>query len=341
MTDNYAHYEEDNQYDFQPRQPISEVVMDGLVVLKIVKHCNDNIPTGVAGSLLGLDYDGVLEISYTYPLLGAKTLQEGENPSSDDIAGDEYQLMMMDMLEEVKVDNNCVGWYQSTNLGTICTNDLINDQYSYQSSDKLFTSTVVIIYDPILSKNGRLVLKAFRLSDKYMDMKRRNLNDFIPPEEILQELPIRIKNVGHVSAFLRCIQDTNKSEIDNDFNQLSLSSTDTYIEKYLEFLGNLMDEFVQEQQRFIQYSKGYSKNRVDHLKWLNRRVKENLERAEAGEEILSTRFEDSNLRPIPEAPPRTDALIELGQLTRYCDQINELVDSSLQKLVLTSQLSQS
>lgn len=328
--------QDNNNEENQQRQPIREVVVDGLAVLKIMKHCNDNIPTMVVGSLLGLDYNGILQISYTFPFLGAKT----DSNEIEEVAGEEYQVTMMRMLEEVDVDNNCVGWYQSTNLGTICTNDIVNYQYSYQSSDVLSTNTVVIVYDPILSKNGKLIMKAFRLSDKYMEIKRRNLNDYIPPSEILQELPIRIKNVGHVSAFLRCLQDSHKSEIDNDFFPLSLSSHDTYTEKYLEFLSSLLDDFVQEQQRFIQYSKNVSKPRQDHMKWLMRRFKENAERQEAGEEILPTRFEDSNLRQIPEAPPRTDLLLELGQLDRYCDQLNELVDNSLHKLVLTTQVSQ-
>lgn len=38
--------------DDQPREPIHEVVIDGLAALKILKHCNDNA-TSVAGSLLG------------------------------------------------------------------------------------------------------------------------------------------------------------------------------------------------------------------------------------------------------------------------------------------------
>ena len=38
--------------DDQPREPIHEVVIDGLAALKILKHCNDNA-SSVAGSLLG------------------------------------------------------------------------------------------------------------------------------------------------------------------------------------------------------------------------------------------------------------------------------------------------
>jgi translation initiation factor 3 subunit H len=334
---------EDGAGESQPRQPIREVLVDGLAALKIVKHCNDNIPTSVVGLLLGLDYSGVLEISYSFPVLGSNS-GGGDSAANaetgDELAREEYQEAMMRMLEQVDVDSNAVGWYLSTNFGATCTNDVITGQYSYQSTDMLSTNTVVIIYDPILSKNGKLVLRAFRLSDKYMDVKRRNANDFVAPNEIMQELPVKIKNVGHVAAYLRCLQDSHKAELDNDFTPLSLASNDTFSEKHLELLGSLLDEFVQEQQRFIVYSKSVSKSRQEHLKWLMRRFKENNERQEAGEELLPTRFESSNLRPIPDAPPRNDALVQLGQLNRYCDQLNDLVDSGLHKLTLTSQLNQ-
>ena len=53
--------------------PIKEVIIDGLAVLKIVKHCNESMPTFVAGSLLGLDTDGKLEITYSYSFQQPKT----------------------------------------------------------------------------------------------------------------------------------------------------------------------------------------------------------------------------------------------------------------------------
>lgn len=321
----------------ESRIPIREVHIDGYAVLKIIKHCDDNVPTSVVGSLLGVDYDGILEVSYTFPFVGAKSSDE---ESMEEVAGEEYQLQMMRMLEEVEVDSNCVGWYQSTSLGTLFTNEIVNYQYSYQSSDQLSANTVVIIYDPILSRNGGIVLKAFKLSDRYMEIKRNNTNEYLSPSEILQELTVKIKNVGHVAAYLRCLQDSSKESLDLDFSPLSLQSNDTYTEKHLEFLSGLLDDFIQEQHKFIQYSKSAGKPRQEHMRWLNRRLSENAERYEAGDDLLSTRFEDASLRPIPEVPPRTDALLEIGQLNRYCNQLNQIVDSSLQKLVLTSQVSQ-
>jgi len=52
--------------DFKVK-PIKDVSIDGLALLKIVKHCNDHLPSMVSGSLLGVDVDGTVEISYAYP----------------------------------------------------------------------------------------------------------------------------------------------------------------------------------------------------------------------------------------------------------------------------------
>ena len=53
---------EQEEYENRRQDRVREVIIDGLAVLKIVKHCNENLPTMVAGSLLGLDVDGVLDV---------------------------------------------------------------------------------------------------------------------------------------------------------------------------------------------------------------------------------------------------------------------------------------
>jgi translation initiation factor 3 subunit H len=49
-----------------PRGPqkIAQVQLDGLVLLKIIKHCKENFPEHVAGSLLGLDVEDTLQVTH-------------------------------------------------------------------------------------------------------------------------------------------------------------------------------------------------------------------------------------------------------------------------------------
>ena len=47
--------------------PLREVQLDGLAVMKIVKHCKESMPALVTGQLLGLDIGQTLEITDCFP----------------------------------------------------------------------------------------------------------------------------------------------------------------------------------------------------------------------------------------------------------------------------------
>lgn len=66
------------------------------------------------------------------------------------------------------MDSNTVGWYRSAQFGDYIDLDFIETQYNHQSS--LAGQSVVLIYDVSKSNSqGNLSLKAFRLTDKFMD----------------------------------------------------------------------------------------------------------------------------------------------------------------------------
>ena len=322
-------------------QPIREVVIDAVAAMRIVKHCNESQPTMVAGSLLGIDIEGVLEVTYSFAFPVPKTEADVNLEGVEDLDGAEYQMEMMKMLRDVNVDNNCVGWYQSMYMGTVCTNDVVNYQYSYQSSEELSDNSIVIMYDPTLSKRGDISLKAFRLSEKFMEMKRNKINKYIKPTEILEELPLSIRTQGHSSAFLRCLQDSHEQEMDCDFDILNMSNNEAFLEKHMELLGSWVDDIVGEQQKFLQYIRNNSKLRLDHLRWLTKRVQENKKLREDGEMELSLKLEESGMKPLPDVPSRNDHLLMLAQLDRYCHQLNDHLGTTIHKLALTSQVNNS
>ena len=93
--------------------------------MKIVKHCTESFPALVSGQVLGLDVNGVLEVTncFSYP-------QDKEEDDSK--AGQKYQVQMMKNLREVNVDNNSVGWYQSAYYGSFLSMSMLQSQYHYQ-----------------------------------------------------------------------------------------------------------------------------------------------------------------------------------------------------------------
>merc|ERR1711998_378674 len=119
------------------------VEIDGLAVLKIVKHCKENLPQLVTGQLLGLDYDSTLEVTNCFPF-PSRTETDAEDYNNDQ--GAEYQYDMMRALRDVNVDNNTVGWYHSTYLGSHITEELISTQFNYQEN---IPKCVCLTFDPM------------------------------------------------------------------------------------------------------------------------------------------------------------------------------------------------
>lgn len=73
---------------------------------------------------------------------------------------------MMRCLREVNVDNNTVGWYQSSSFGSYQTTEMIETFVSYHESIK---KCVCLVFDPQRSARGQLALKAVRLKDTFIE----------------------------------------------------------------------------------------------------------------------------------------------------------------------------
>ena len=264
-------------------------------MMKIVKHCHESLPSMVQGALLGLAVEGgVLEVTHAFP-----------NPTgkNDDDIDEEYQFEMMRMLREVNVDNNCVGWYQSVYLGVYSTQNVLENQFSYQT--EVSPNAVVILYDPLQTSNGNFCLKAFRLSDACVEMRKNGTNDFIKPSNIFEELPIKCTNPSLANAML---QDwTPKSDIALD--RLDMS-TQPYLEKHLESMCGWVDELAAEQQKFQYYTR--------HLARGNNKSKAGW--------------------AAPEAPSRMESLLVTNQIENYCEQMDKYVGGGLGKLFLAGGL---
>jgi len=176
------------------------------VVLKIIKHCRESLPTFVAGCVLGLGMENTLEVTNCFPFPS-----DSEDPSAG-ISGQEYLMEMLKAMRDVRcvsgmdcvwctvltavvdcgmcgsmlrafqvnVDHQQVGWYQSTYMGQYCTHELIATQFEYQ--ENLGDNAVVILYDPLRTSHGSFSLKAYRLTDKFMGLYR--VEKFLLPKYV-------------------------------------------------------------------------------------------------------------------------------------------------------------
>jgi len=174
-------------------------------VLKIVKHCQQALPTFVTGQLLGLDIGRSLEVTNCF------AFPSSERESVDDESA-EYQMEMMRCLRDVNVDNNTVGWYQSTYFSSFIDETCVETQFNYQSNIK---SCVMLIYDPSRARTSGIALRAFRLTDTFMNLyadgkvtydalAAANLS---ASADVFQELPISVRDSHLNSALLLELQD--------------------------------------------------------------------------------------------------------------------------------------
>ncbi|GAB2267051.1 Eukaryotic translation initiation factor 3 subunit H [Dionaea muscipula] len=298
--------------------PLRVVQMEGLAMFKIIKHCKDFSPALVTGQLLGLDVGSVLEVTNCFPF---PLREEDEELEAE---GANYQLEMMRCLREVNVDNNTVGWYQSTLLGSYQTAELIETFMNYQENIK---RCVCIIYDPSKSNQGVLALKALKLSDSFMELYRNN--NFTGEKlreknlswvDIFEEIPIKVTNSPLISAFMMELEaDSPVSQC--DFDRLQLSSK-PYMERNLEFLMECMEDLSQEQQKFQYHYRNLSRQQTQQQAWLQKRRQENLARIAAGEDPLPEE-DPSNpvFKPLVE-PSRLDSFLLTNQISNYCNQIH-------------------
>jgi translation initiation factor 3 subunit H len=170
---------------------LERVKLDGLVLLKIIKHCTESLPELVMGSILGLDAGPNLEVTNSFALPTAappkqsdtqyghwnRDQQEKDKEKHEAASAQElvmYQNEMFKLLRDVNVDCNQVGWYRAAYMGSFCNANLVNTQFMYQEmlDQDQTQKSVVLIFDPFQSKRGNLALKAYRLSDAFCKMYR-------------------------------------------------------------------------------------------------------------------------------------------------------------------------
>eukprot|EP01137_Pigoraptor_chileana_P027979 Opistho-2@11338 len=303
--------------------------------MRILKHCRESLPDLVTGQLLGMVVENRLEVTNSFPF-PSTTAEDDEN----DNEGVQYQLDMMRLLREVNVDHLSVGWYQSTYLGSFISEELIETQFNYQ---KNIEESVLLVYDPLRSTQGTLAIKAYRLTQTFMDIYKDA--DFTPErmkqagltyESVLEEIPIQIHNSHLVRGLLYELEDES-AKFEN-FDRLDVPSA-AYLEKSLGFLIECVDDLTAEQNRFQFYQRQVAKVQAQQNAYLQKRKLENAQRIAQGEEPLPD--EDLSTNPLFKplaAPNRLESVLLTTQINNYCKQITQFSGQSMTKLYLAGAL---
>ncbi|RXN26282.1 eukaryotic translation initiation factor 3 subunit H [Labeo rohita] len=288
--------------------PVKQIQIEGLVVMKIIKHYQEEGQGSevVQGVLLGLVVEDRLEITNCFPF---------PQHTEDDADFDEvqYQMEMMRSLRHVNIDHLHVGWYQSTFYGSFVSRALLDSQFSYQHA---IEESVVLIYDPIKTAQGSLCLKAYRLTPKLMEICKEK--DFsadglkkasVGFEHMFEEVPIVIKNSHLINVLLWELED--KSTAADKHELLNLSSSNSSLMR--------------------------TNEEVSAAQYIQRRQQENAQRQSRGEPLLPEEDLSKMFKP-PQPPPRMDTLLIASQINTYCQTIKEFTSQNLGKLFMAEAL---
>lgn len=310
--------------------PYDYVQMDGLAVMKIIKHCYEersNIDTP-RGGLLGLVIENRLEITNTFAFPVAKSIEEPVD--------EEYTTNMMLHMKKINQDYLHVGWYQSCDLGSFVTTEFVLAQQGYQES---IEESIVVVYDPQKTEKGFLSLKAYRLTPQALKLLAENENSITPElvkslhlsfDRMFHEVPLVIRNSPLANAL--CCQLVEMKPADRGTQFLDLGTVSP-MENHLKFLVEKVDELHQESYKMNKHQMQVSKQQQEKAKYVHQKNLENAARQAKGEAPLPEEDLNKVFRPIP-PPSRLPPMLASGQIEMSCQQINSLSSQSLAKLFI-------
>ena len=309
---------------------IKSIMMEGLVVMKIAKFCDEDSggPDMVAGLLLGMVDGERLEVTNCFAFPRAT-----DNSDFDDA---QYQMYIQKAHRNVNIDHLQVGWFQPSIHGNFINKIFLETQFSYQSS---IAESVAIMYDPLKTSKGCLSMKAYRLTSKTMELYSKNNSPLsvevlkkagLTFDNMFDEVPIEIKVSPLANILLHKLKREYPVPAKVEFLNLSHGSS---LEHQLRLMLASIDEMSQENGKFLQYQRMMTKYNQTKNLHIQRRAAENAARANRGESPLPEEDINKVLRPVMQ-PQRIDALLASQQITQYCDQINQFSTKGLGRIFM-------
>jgi translation initiation factor 3 subunit H len=313
--------------------PVSTVQIDGLTVMKLIKHQQDSLPNVASGQLIGVDEKGTLIITNAFPVPLQKEEQE------EDSAAVVYREQMVSSLRAMNYEEQLVGLYQSIpSHSSPLSMSLIEIQYEYQ---KEYSQAVHLIINSPRNGNDQISINAVRLTDSFIkfyeskNFTSKSINEFgMKFNDIFEFLPVVIQNSHLLQAAYSDIKFQTESfvEVQGAFHLESIGPdyvSEKYFEKQLEYLSEIVDVQSQENWRWHQWHRGYSKEYQKSLQYVARLHQENQKLISQKKKPIHAEKDlipNSPLlqRVLQAEPSRLDSLLIASQMESYCNQINEL-----------------
>ncbi|KAI2611914.1 eukaryotic translation initiation factor 3 subunit 3 [Hypoxylon sp. NC1633] len=333
--------------------PFKTVQVEALVVMKIVRHCSNSFPTTATGSTVGMDKDGILEVTnaFPFPTVDLANVEGGHQNDASSLAANAprakanivYQNDMIRHLKEVNVDANNVGWYTSATMGNFVTSSFIENQYHYQRDND---RTVALVHDVSRSSQGALSLRAFKLTQNFMaafkegkfttDSLQKSKLSF---KDILVEFPVQVHNSHLLTSFLHQLPaapadvdvaaPTSLADLERHAIKMPLHpstdildlSIDPFLEKSCDLLLDSIESHYTELNNHQYYHRQLGREQQKITAWQAKRKAENAARVAAKQQPLPE-DEWQRIFKVPQEPSRLEGMLIAKQVEQYSKQID-------------------
>jgi translation initiation factor 3 subunit H len=332
--------------DIEAEIPLTCVQLDGMVVTKIIKHAREAPSSTAHGLLLGLDLDGILEVSNSFAL--PHHVGDEDEKSAKSTA--RHQASMLRSLKEVQADDSVIGFYQATTLGAFLNQTLVDTLAIHQ--DKLRHGGIVIVHDLSQTTRGNASFRAYRLTPAFLDAYKKSnfsttslMNHRLTFSSILEEVPLKIRTNTLLKAFLGSLAESHIAagvsgatvgssaagldSLKPSFSVLDLGTAG--VTRNLEQIVEAVDNYRTEEGNLSYLSRQIARERAKAENHVMKRKEENQARVAQG---LAPLPEDdvSRLFKIPSEPSRLESLLLLGQIDAYSKSLAVTASTGLVKM---------
>ncbi|MFH4982812.1 hypothetical protein AB6A40_009521 [Gnathostoma spinigerum] len=328
------------------------VQLDSLVIMKIVKHVDSEMYAGMnevageacQGLLTGLVSmeDQRLEVTNCFPTARAEPVMEGEENSPPNYQYEEQkQAEILDMLRKFRnmnIDYELVGFYQAHPFGACFAQEMIDSLVDYQAN---VHDAVVLIYDPIKTRQGQLSIRAYRLAPKALEMCLEG--EWSPDsvkaaglsfENMFEELPIVIKNSHLVNVMLAELALGTSPAAQPSSAHLELG-TRRSLEKCMRAMMMNIDDLNKSIVTYSKYIIDKQRHDLNVFNATQKRQLENEQREARGEPPLS--FDDIKKMKPPQLATKNgmlESFLESSDAGAHADFAAEVTGENIAKLFL-------
>ncbi|KAL7411024.1 hypothetical protein BDY24DRAFT_397412 [Mrakia frigida] len=299
-----------------------------MVVIKILKHALDFPTSDITGQLLGLDLNGTLEVSDSFPLPALPPSERGADEEKERAAHRAahatYSAEMLRALKQISAVDSVVGAYFSSPSGAFFKPSLIDAVALYQSVGG--RKGVVLVYDPTKSTQGTVSLRAFRFSSNFADAYAKGKFDTqsliahqLTPSTLLSELPVTLTSTSLLTAFLSSLPSA-PSTTPNQPLSLNLPSS---LLSSLQHTSQSLDDYRRES---------------DSLSYNARDIARQKAKVEQLVHSGTSEEEARRIVRVPEEASRLNGLLMLGQADEFAKGMAGAAGGGVARMYASTQI---